>query len=208
MPDFFFENYTKGDVVGIDEVGRGSWAGPVVSCAVLIQGKKVDGDLFNLIKDSKEMSPLSRMSIYKKILYNKSFHVGVGLSSVEEIDELNIQEATFLSMKRAFNNLRGLKYRNIELVLVDGNKAPKFECDVKCIIRGDKKSFSISSASIVAKVTRDKIMIELSDKFPGYGWETNMGYGTLKHKNALDKLGVNKFHRKSFKPIKNILKKE
>ena len=188
MPDFFFENCTKGDVVGIDEVGRGSWAGPVVSCAILIQGKKIDEGLFNLIKDSKEMSSLSRTSIYKKIINNKIFHVGVGLSSVEEIDELNIQEATFLSMKRAFNNLRGLKYRNVELVLVDGNKAPKFECDVRCIIKGDKKSLSISSASIVAKVTRDKIMIKLSDKFPGYGWETNMGYGTLKHKNALDKL--------------------
>ena len=136
MRDFFFENCTKGDVVGIDEVGRGSWAGPVVSCAILIQGKKIDEGLFNLIKDSKEMSSLSRTSIYNKIINNKIFHVGVGLSSVEEIDELNIQEATFLSMKRAFNNLRGLKYRNVELVLVDGNKAPKFECDVRCIIKG------------------------------------------------------------------------
>mgnify|MGYP001134935880 CR=1 FL=1 len=207
MPNFLFEKSIKGEVVGIDEVGRGSWAGPVVSCAVLIRGKKIESELFHLIEDSKKLSSISRMNIYKKIIDDRSFVTGVGVSSVDEIDKLNIQEATFLSMKRAFDNLRASNPGDIELVLVDGNKAPKFDCNVKCIIRGDQKSLSISSASIVAKVTRDKIMINLSEKFPGYGWETNMGYGTNKHKEALIKLGINNLHRKTFKPIRSILEK-
>ena len=207
MPNFLLEKSIKGDVVGIDEVGRGSWAGPVVSCAVLIREKKIKGELFHLIKDSKDLSSKSRIDIYKKILNDSSFVIGVGISSVDEIDKLNIQEATFLSMKRAFDNLRTSNLGDIKLILVDGNKAPNFSCDVKCIIRGDQKSLSISSASIMAKVTRDRMMIKLSEKFPGYGWETNMGYGTIKHKKALSRLGVNKLHRKSFKPIKSILEK-
>ena len=207
MSNFQFENNFAGKVVGIDEVGRGPWAGPVVSSAVYIDPMKIQDKLLTEIKDSKEMSQKKRNYIYEQIITSSAFKYAIGIASVDEIDQLNILQATLLSMKRAFIKLNSLCEKKIDCALVDGNASPDLICDVKCIISGDKKSISISSASIVAKVTRDKLMYKLSKRYPGYGWEKNMGYGTSQHKIALDSLGVTEMHRKSFKPIKKIIKK-
>lgn len=180
--------------VGIDEAGRGPLAGPVVAAAVIMP--------FDLggVADSKKLSVKKRELLYQKII--EVGKVGVGIATVEEIDEINILAATMLAMQRAYNNLNIVA----ELVLVDGNKLPELDClEAKAIISGDDLVPIISAASIIAKVTRDKIMKELDLEHPQYLWGKNAGYGTKDHLNALAVHGFTKHHRSSFAPIKNML---
>jgi ribonuclease HII len=180
---------------GVDEVGRGCLAGPVVSAAVILK----EGINLSLLKDSKKISFKKRIEIAKHIKINSIYAVGV--ASVEEILKINILQAALLSMKRAIEQLSVKPM----LVLIDGNFAPQGLKNFKTIINGDEKVKSISAASIVAKVYRDELMIKLSEKFQNYAWERNFGYGTKTHMNGLKKFGVTSHHRKGFKPIHKML---
>jgi len=182
-------------IAGIDEAGRGPWAGPVVSAAVILNEKNIPDGL----NDSKKLSEKKRLSLYSSI-YN--FHsVGVGISSIEEIDSMNVLQATFLSMNRAVEDLNPQP----EYILVDGNLDPGLNFKTKCIIKGDSISISIAAASVIAKVTRDNLMLKLDKEFPNYNWKKNKGYGTAEHRNALELHGPCKYHRKSFSPINKML---
>ena len=180
---------------GVDEVGRGCLAGPVVSAAVILN-KNID---LKLLRDSKKISFKNRIKIAEHIKLNS--HYAIGVASVEEILDLNILQAALLSMKRAINKL-SIKP---ELVLIDGNFAPKGLKNFKTIINGDEKIKSISAASIVAKVFRDQLMIKLSEQFKNYAWDRNFGYGTKAHMDGLKKFGITSHHRKGFKPIHKML---
>ena len=182
-------------IAGVDEVGRGCLAGPVVSAAVILK-KNIN---LNLLKDSKKITFKKRVEIAKHIKLNSTY--AIGLASVEEILNINILQASLLSMKRAIN-LLSIKP---ELVLIDGNFAPKGLKNFKTIINGDEKIKSISAASIIAKVYRDQLMIKLSEKFSNYAWERNFGYGTKAHIEGLKKFGITSHHRKGFKPIHKML---
>ena len=180
---------------GVDEVGRGCLAGPVVSAAVILK----KGINLKLIKDSKKISFKKRGEISKHIKKNSYF--AIGTASVEEILNLNILQASLLSMKRAIEKLAVKP----SLTLIDGNFAPAGLKNYKTIINGDEKIKVISAASIIAKVYRDRFMIRLSEKFSNYAWETNFGYGTKEHLDGLKKFGATAYHRKSFKPVHKIL---
>ena len=180
---------------GVDEVGRGCLAGPVVSAAVVLK----DGINFKLLKDSKKITFNKRELISQHIRENSYFAIGV--ASVEEILRLNILNASLLSMKRAIDNL----VVKPNMTLIDGNFAPKGIKNYKTIINGDEKVKVISAASIVAKVFRDSLMIKLSEKFSNYAWERNFGYGTKAHLEGLKKFGVTIHHRKGFKPVHKML---
>ena len=180
---------------GVDEVGRGCLAGPVVSSAVILK----ESVNLSILKDSKKISFKKRIEIAKHIKLNSIY--AIGIASVEEILNLNILQAALLSMKRAIDKL-SIKP---ELILIDGNFAPKGLINFKTIIKGDEKVKSISAASIIAKVYRDQLMIKLSEKFQNYAWERNFGYGTKAHMEGLKKFGVTSHHRKGFKPIHKML---
>ena len=180
---------------GVDEVGRGCLAGPVVSAAVILK-ETVN---LKLLKDSKKIAFKKRIEIAEHIKLNSTY--AIGLATVEEILNLNILQAALLSMKRAIDKL-SIKP---ELVLIDGNFAPKGIKNFKTIINGDEKIKSISAASIIAKVFRDQLMIKLSEKFHNYAWERNFGYGTKAHMEGLKKFGLTSHHRKSFRPIHKML---
>ena len=182
---------------GVDEVGRGCLAGPVVSAAVVLK----DGIDLKLLKDSKKISFNKRLKIAEHIKLNSYY--SLGLASVDEIFDLNILQASLLSMKRAIDKLSVKP----ELVLIDGTFAPKGIRNYKTIINGDEKIKCISAASIIAKTYRDFLMIKLSEKFQHYAWERNFGYGTKAHMEGLIKFGITSHHRKSFKPIHKMLSK-
>ena len=180
---------------GVDEVGRGCLAGPVVSAAVIFK----KGINLKLLKDSKKISFKKRVEISEHIKNNSYF--ALGIASVEEIFNFNILQASLLSMKRAINRLAVKP----SLTLIDGNFAPKGLKNYKTIINGDEKIKVISAASIIAKVYRDRFMIKLSEKYSNYAWERNFGYGTKAHLEGLKNFGVTSHHRKGFKPIHKIL---
>ena len=182
-------------IAGVDEVGRGCLAGPVVSAAVVLK-KSIN---LNLLKDSKKISFNKRKEISEHI--KKNSYYALGIASVEEILNLNILQASLLSMKRAIEKLE----IKPGITLIDGNFAPRGLKNYKTIINGDEKIKVISAASIIAKVYRDKFMIRLSKKFSNYAWDRNFGYGTKAHFEGLKKFGVTSHHRKSFKPIHKIL---
>ena len=182
-------------IAGVDEVGRGCLAGPVVSAAVVLK-KSIN---LNLLKDSKKISFNKRKEISEHI--KKNSYYALGIASVEEILNLNILQASLLSMKRAILKLE----IKPGLTLIDGNFAPKGLKNYKTIINGDEKIKVISAASIIAKVYRDRFMIKLSEKYSNYAWERNFGYGTKAHLEGLKKFGVTSHHRKGFKPIHKIL---
>ncbi len=182
-------------IAGVDEVGRGCLAGPVVSAAVILT-KNIN---LKLLKDSKKITYKNRIKISEHIKLNSYYAIGV--SSVKEILELNILQAALLSMKRAVGNL-SIKP---ELTLIDGNFAPKGIKNFKTIINGDEKIKCISAASIVAKTYRDLLMVKLSKKYSNYAWEKNFGYGTKAHLDGLKKFGITSHHRKGFKPVHKIL---
>ena len=180
---------------GVDEVGRGCLAGPVVSAAVILK----KGINLNLLKDSKKITFNKREEISEHIKNNSYY--AIGIASVEEILNLNILQASLLSMKRAIERLAVRP----NLTLIDGNFAPKGLKNYKTIVNGDEKIKVISAASIVAKVYRDRFMIKLSKKFSNYAWERNFGYGTKAHLSGLKKFGITAHHRKGFKPVHKIL---
>ena len=180
---------------GVDEVGRGCLAGPVVSAAVVLK-KSIN---LNLLKDSKKISFNKREEVSEHI--KKNSYYALGIASVEEILNLNILQASLLSMKRAIEKLE----IKPGLTLIDGNFAPRGLKNYKTIINGDEKIKVISAASIIAKVYRDRFMIRLSKKFSNYAWDRNFGYGTKAHFEGLKKFGVTSHHRKGFKPVHKIL---
>lgn len=185
-------------VCGVDEAGRGPLAGPVVAGAVLLPAGPVP-DWCVGINDSKQIKPAQREALFDLITANAPF--GVGVASVEEIDAVNILQATFLAMARAVDELARKIDRYPALALVDGNRPPRLRCQVETLVEGDALSLSIAAASIIAKVTRDKMMGQLALIHPGYGWERNQGYGTAAHRAAIKTLGVTVHHRRSFAPV-------
>ena len=186
---------TKIITAGVDEVGRGCLAGPVVSAAVILK----EGIDLSLLKDSKRITFNKRIKIAEHIRFNSIY--AIGMASVEEILKINILQAALLSMKRAIDQLSVKP----GLILIDGNFAPQGLKKFKTIINGDEKIKSISAASIIAKVHRDKLMIKLSEKFKNYAWEKNFGYGTKAHLEGLKRFGITSHHRKGFKPIHKML---
>ena len=194
-PDFSIESGLSGIIAGVDEAGRGPWAGPVVAAAVILQRTTT----ITGINDSKKLNAAKREALHDLIL--ASCITGIGIASVEEIDTLNILGATKLAMCRAVEQLSSVP----DIALVDGNRAPALTCKVQTVVRGDAISLSIAAASIIAKVTRDRIMQALALECPGYGWERNAGYGTAQHQAGLASLGVTAHHRRSFAPIRNLL---
>ena len=190
-----------GRVAGIDEAGRGPWAGPVVAAAVVLNQSKMPDELRFGIKDSKVISSAKRERLFSLLrLYAE---IGVGRAEVTEIDETNILSATFMAMERALQSLS----ISVDIALVDGNQTPNLPCKVETLVKGDSLSLSIAAASIVAKVHRDREMAMLAKTFPGYGWEKNAGYGTKEHREALARIGVTPHHRKTFSPVAKIISK-
>lgn len=200
-PSFNLENAHASPVVGLDEAGCGAWVGPVVAGAAFI-AKDCDTTLLALLNDSKRLTPKTREELFD-ILQKKSdmFKIASGIAGLEEIEKLNIRNASLLAMCRAYENL-GI---HAQMALVDGTGEPKLPCPIKTCVKGDQRSYSIAAASIVAKVTRDRLMQRLSQEFPAYGWNKNVGYGTAAHQAALAKYGVTPYHRRTYRPIKEIL---
>lgn len=202
MPDFSLELQHPGLVVGVDEAGRGPWAGPVVAGAAILDRDLLPEDLRLGLDDSKKLKAAKREALLQRLIEADGVRLGLGIASVEEIDRLNILQATFLAMRRAVADLEITP----DFALIDGNKIPPdLPCDAAAIVKGDGLSLSIAAASINAKVMRDRMMAELDAEFPGYGWASNAGYGTKQHQEALASLGVTAHHRKSYAPIRKIL---
>ena len=199
VPDFSIEkNCGKKIIAGVDEAGRGPLCGPVVAGAVVFL--KYDFDDMPLISDSKQMNEKQREIAFDWITNNNDIIWSVAQCSPAEIDELNILRASLTAMTRAVN---GLSVK-AEYCLIDGNKMPD-KIDGEAVVKGDAKSLSIAAASIIAKVTRDRLMHELSKKYPEYHWDKNAGYPTQQHLQAIEKYGVNEHYRKTFGPVKKIL---
>lgn len=193
-PCFKIEKDYPEPLAGVDEAGCAPLAGPVVAAAVVLDRRSFPRG----IDDSKALPAPVREAIYARL--QKSARIGVGIASVEEIDRLNIYWARMLAMVRAVDAL-GL---DPAMVLVDGNACPKWDRPSKAIIAGDTKCRSIAAASIIAKVTRDRMMAAYAIEHPGYGWETNKGYGTPQHHRALGELGLTPLHRRSFAPVRQL----
>jgi ribonuclease HII len=183
-------------LAGVDEVGRGSLIGPVYAAAVILN-KSINK---KLLKDSKSLSKKKREELYSYIKKNSIW--AIGQSSVKEIEKLNILNASLLAMKRAILKLT----KKPSLVLIDGNRLPDLKnYKLEYVIRGDQKIPSISAASIIAKISRDRFITTLSKQFNNYGWDTNSGYGTKEHLRAIKKFGITEYHRKTFSPICDLL---
>jgi ribonuclease HII len=200
MPDYSHEQRAilrvKGLVCGVDEAGRGPLAGPVMAAAVIFDKKRIPKG----IDDSKKLSAAKREKLYDAIVAT-ALAYGIGEAGVDEIDLINIRQATHLAMARA---VRALSPAPV-FALVDGNDAPALPCPCDTIVKGDGKSLSIAAASILAKVSRDRLMRKLHELHPEYGWDRNKGYGTAEHLQALARHGATPFHRRSFAPIHNML---
>ena len=198
VADFSIENECgQNFIAGVDEAGRGPLCGPVVAAAVIFPNRDIEIPV--VIRDSKKMSPAQRATAYDWITKNTIWAVGECTSA--EIDELNILWASMRAMERAVAGLG----QTPDMCLIDGNRVPK-NLRGRAVIKGDAKSLSIAAASIVAKETRDKIMHELAQKFPEYGWDRNAGYPTAQHLMAIEKYGVTKHHRRTFGPVRNALR--
>lgn len=200
-PDFDRERALRGQghlaIAGVDEVGRGPLAGPVTAAAVVLDPDRIPEGL----DDSKRLSP-QRRAVLAATLSETVRHAIVHVS-VEDIDRLNILRAAELAMRRAVVALAP------DFALIDGNRIPPdLPCPAEALVGGDRRSLSIAAASILAKVSRDRLMVELAQQHPGYGWERNAGYPTSEHKKALQNLGATPHHRRSFTPVRNILWQE
>ena len=182
----------KNQVIGIDEVGRGAFCGPVVSCSVLLEKKILNNNLVFQITDSKKLNHKKRIILSKFIKEYSSYSIGVANNI--EIDEMNILRATNLSMIRSYDKFKKTK----NLIKIDGLKTFSLNEKTTFIKNGDQKSISIAAASIIAKTWRDRLMTLYSRIYPMYGWERNKGYGTHEHRSAIKKFGLTKIHRKSF----------
>lgn len=201
MPDFEFETkagvFDDRIICGVDEAGRGPLSGPVIAAALILDPENIPNDL----DDSKALSHGVRERVLNNLL--KSAKIGIGISEPAEIDRINILWASMIAMKRAVENLP----ISVDYALIDGNRVPRdLPCEAQAIVKGDAKSLSIAAASIVAKVTRDAIMSETDQRFPGYGWARHKGYPTKAHKDAILKLGRTPIHRWSFGNKQNELK--
>ncbi|NQZ14011.1 MAG: ribonuclease HII [Alphaproteobacteria bacterium] len=184
-------------VCGIDEVGRGPLVGPVVSACVTIPSEHLDNPAWDQITDSKKISAVKREKLFEPI---KELCVyGIAEATAEEIDTLNIHHATLLAMKRAYHDMLS-SGTSVQTALVDGKFAPDIDCNVQTVIKGDSHSLAIGAASILAKVTRDRLMTELAKEYPYYAWEKNSGYGTKAHMEGLQEHGLTPYHRLSFAP--------
>ena len=207
MPDFTYESLYKGPglVFGIDEAGRGPWCGPVVAACVCWPNRQINPYLAQQINDSKKLSAKKREQLFPMIM--NSAYVGIGQASSQEIDDVNILQATFLAMDRSLQNV-AKNGHTASFALIDGNRLPKWQLPCQALIKGDSLSLSIAAASIIAKVTRDHIMTDLAKQYPQYAWDKNAGYGTTDHIAALKKYGITPYHRKSYRPIKEILEQK
>ena len=193
-PDYKFESRFSGPVCGVDEAGRGPLAGPVVAAAVILTPDSFP----NGLNDSKLLSQARRELLLNEMLARDDIFVSLGIAEPEEIDRLNILHASMIAMRRAVAGLPILP----EMALIDGNRLPPdMPCPAQAIIKGDAKSLSIAAASIIAKVTRDRLMVEADLRFPGYGLAGHKGYPTKAHKAALVQLGASPIHRRSFRPV-------
>ena len=201
MPSFRFELHCQGVVAGVDEAGRGPLAGPVFAAAAVIDRDRAAPKLLKLIDDSKKLTAGRREHAYESMIASGAVQFAVAEASVEEIDRINILQATFLAMRRAVQALATPP----DLALVDGNRLPpQLGCRAQTIVGGDGHSYSIAAASIFAKVARDRHMARLAEAFPGYGWESNRGYGSAQHLAALKLLGPTPHHRMSFAPLNQL----
>ncbi|MBC8297175.1 MAG: ribonuclease HII [Pelagibacterales bacterium] len=205
MPDFSIEKELQSHVIGLDEVGRGPLAGPVISCGCYFKNYTIQEDFYKLIGDSKKLSEKKRKVSFEFLQNLKKegiidYHLGI--ANVEEIDALNILEATKLSMKRVVDKF---DLKNAHLI-IDGNFSLNYKSyKENSIIKGDDKSLSIAAASIIAKVHRDRLMKKLSIRHQHFGWEKNAGYGTKLHIENIYRLGPTRHHRKTFEPIKSLI---
>ena len=199
MPDFTLENEHEGPVFGLDEVGRGPLAGPVVAACVYIPKEAHTLPFIGEIKDSKKLSEKKLEALYA--LITEHFEYQVAELSPTEIDEINILQASLKAMAQA---LEGMNTQPAH-ALVDGNKLPQLPCPATTVVKGESKSVSIAAASIVAKVTRDRIMKRLHEEHPHYAWNSNVGYPSKAHMEAIDIYGITEHHRKSYAPVKNFL---
>jgi ribonuclease HII len=201
MPDFRIERRCTGLVCGVDEAGRGPLAGPVVAAAVVLDPRRFPKSLRDGLDDSKVLSIAERETCYRvlrRCVDRGTARIAVAAASVSEIDRINILRAALLAMARAVACL-GVRP---DMALVDGNIAPPLGCAVQTVIKGDGLSFSIAAASVIAKVTRDRIMRALAPRYPAYRWETNVGYATPDHGEAIRRFGVTRHHRRSFAPVR------
>src|SRR5437763_6177940 len=196
MADFAIERGCAGVVCGVDEAGRGPLAGPVVAAAVILDRQRFRGMVRRELDDSKAMTREAREACFDALL--RCAKIGVGAASTREIDRINILRASLHAMRRAVAALGLIP----DIALVDGNVPPPLSCAVKTVVKGDALSFSIAAASVIAKVTRDKAMPALAGPYPGYGWETNVGYSTAEHFDGIGRLGVTPHHRRSFEPVR------
>lgn len=201
MDWLLYENESKSNgflsVCGVDEAGRGPLAGPVYAAAVVLY----DGQIIDGVNDSKKLSEKKREQLFDKII-SECKDYSIGFADEKEIDEINILQATFLAMKRAVNGLK----EPPQLAIVDGNRAPDLaDTRVLTVIKGDSKSMSVAAASILAKVSRDRYMLEMAEKYPEYQFEKHKGYGTKLHYEMIEKYGICEIHRKTF--LKKVLNK-
>ncbi|WP_296419507.1 ribonuclease HII [Pseudooctadecabacter sp.] len=198
-PDFSFETDLRATgalrIAGVDEVGRGPLAGPVTAAAVILDPSNIPDGL----NDSKALTA-KRRAVLEPLIFAAA-EVSIAHATVEEIDDINILRASHLAMERAVAGLG-----QVDHALIDGNMIPRnLTCPATTVVKGDARSLSIAAASIVAKICRDRIMVELAQQYPGYGWETNAGYGSKSHMSAIRNLGITPHHRRSFKPVHNML---
>lgn len=202
-PDFSIEQASQKRCCGIDEVGRGPLCGPVVAAAVILP-YDTPSDILEQIHDSKKLSLKKRSYLFEKI--TEFGKIGIGEADVAEIDDINILNATMRAMTRALENLQKNSETSPEYALIDGNRLPKdLPLPAEAVVKGDSKSLSIAAASIIAKHHRDTYMAELEKNYPGYGWSKNAGYGTKQHLQALRELGVTPHHRRTFRPIYELI---
>ena len=205
MPDWSFEEAARRTgaqrIAGIDEAGRGPWAGPVTAAACVLDPDRVDADLLGAIDDSKVLAPERRAAVAEGLRASPGVVYAVAHATVAEIDATALRRAPLLAMRRAVRGLAAAP----DYLLVDGRDRLKTRTPCEAVIDGDARSLSIAAASIFAKVARDALMGKLARRHPGYGWERNMGYGTPEHQAALARLGVTPEHRRSWAPIRNML---